>query len=335
MNLRNPVFVSPEQIFYPDPNLRTPYLQQFNLDIQHQLMNDLLVDVAYVGKIGHKLMMGLDSNPAIYVPGTTIQNENAHRIYQGYGENQVLSTIGNSDYNGLQLGITKRYARGFTVQGSYTFSRSLYNSSSYTETPAVPDVFDLHTQWALSDFSAKHIASMSWVWDLPRLSSGPGFAKAIRSAILGNWEYTGSFTYNSGLPVNIVSGTDVALSGTQNQRPNVNGSPTLPGGRTRAAQIAQWFNTAVFYPAATGTFGNAGRNIVIGPPQKGTNMALMKNFPLPLREGMRLQFRAEAFGVFNVPNFSSPNASMNSKTFGQITSAGGARELQFALKLFF
>ncbi len=135
--------------------------------------------------------------------------------------------------------------------------------------------------------------------------------------------------------MNVVSGSDVALSGTENQRPNVVGSPSLPGGRSRAAQIAQYFNIAAFSPAAPGTYGNAGRNVILGPPQKSTNMALMKNFPIPLRESMYLQFRAEAFSVFNIPNFSSPNATMSSKTFGQITSAGGDRELQFALKLFF
>jgi hypothetical protein len=171
--------------------------------------------------------------------------------------------------------------------------------------------------------------------DLGFASNGTAW-EAIRSAVLGGWEYTGSLTYNSGLPVNVVSGSDVVLTGTENQRPNVSGSPLLPGGRSRAADVAEWFNTAVFSSATAGTFGNAGRNVITGPPQKGTNMALMKNFPIPLREGMHLQFRAEAFGVFNVPNFSSPNATFgSSKTFGQITSAGGARELQLALKLFF
>ena len=335
VNLTNPTFVAPYQIIYPDPNLRTPYLQQFNLDVQQQVWNDLLVDVGYVGRIGHKLLIGLDSNPAIYGPGATLNNENARRIYQGFGQNNILSTIGNSDYNGLQIGITKRYAHGFTLQGSYTFSRSVDNSSSYTETAAVPDVFNLHTQWALSDFSAKHIASASWVWDLPKLNANGGAMRAIAAAVAGGWTYTGSFTYNSGLPVNVTSGSDVALTGTENQRPNVVGSPDLPGGRSRAAQITEWFNTAAFAAAATGSFGNAGRNVITGPPQKGFNMALMKNFPIPLREGMRLQFRAEAFSVFNVPNFSSPNATLTSKTFGQITSAGGDRQLQFALKLLF
>jgi len=176
---------------------------------------------------------------------------------------------------------------------------------------------------------------MSWVWDLPKLASGGSLLKSSASAVFGNWEYTGSFTYNSGLPVNVVTGSDIALTGTENQRPNVNGSPILPGGRRRSDQIASWFNTAAFSSPASGKFGNTGRNVIVDPPQKGTNMALMKNVPIPLSEGLRLQFRAEAFSVFNVPNFSNPNATLSSKTFGQITSAGGARELQFAMKLFF
>ncbi len=158
-----------QRIGHTDPNLTTPYLQQFNFDVQQQVMQNLLVDVAYVGKLGRHLLIGLDSNPAIYEPGATLNNENARRIYQGYGQNNILSTIGNSAYNGLQIGVTKRCAHGFTLQGSYTFSRSLDDSSSYTETAAVPNVFDLHTQSALSDFSAKHIASASWIWDLPKI----------------------------------------------------------------------------------------------------------------------------------------------------------------------
>jgi hypothetical protein len=138
----------------------------------------------------------------------------------------------------------------------------------------------------------------------------------------------------SGTPINVLTGADNALSGNPNQRPNVIGNPVLPGGRFTAAEIAEWFNPAAFAVPAAGTYGNAGRNALLGPGAKVTNLALIKNFGVPFREGMRLQFRSEFFNLFNTVNFSNPNATLGA-SMGRITSTSGARVIQFALKLLF
>ena len=129
----------------------------------------------------------------------------------------------------------------------------------------------------------------------------------------------------------MLTGVDNALSGTPLQRPNVNGNPVLPSDRNRTAQIAGWFDPTVFTQPVAGTYGNTGRNALIGPAASTTNMALFKSFRVPWRETMRLQFRSEFFSIFNSPVLGSPNTTVGSK-MGKITSAGGARVIQFALK---
>ena len=140
----------------------------------------------------------------------------------------------------------------------------------------------------------------------------------------------------SGMPVNVTTGADNALSSTPNQRPNVNGNPVLSYDRPRAEKILAWFDRSVFSAPAPGTYGNVGRNALIGPSESTTNLAVFKNFRIPGREGQRLQFRSEFFNVFNSVNLSNPNASLSSGVqMGRITSSGSARVIQFALKFLF
>jgi hypothetical protein len=136
--------------------------------------------------------------------------------------------------------------------------------------------------------------------------------------------------------LNIETGTDIALSGTPRQRADVIGEHRLSGDRSRGEKIAAWFNRAAFANPATGTYGNVGRNALIGPGDMTTNLGLFKHFPLPGRESMRLQFRSEFFNVLNKPTLGNPNTSVSAGArMGQITSAGGARVIQFALKFLF
>jgi len=333
VNLKNPLFVGTQQIFYDDPGMRTPYVQQFNLNVQHEIVRDLEVQVGYFGKLGHKLLLGLSANPAVNAPGATLVNENSRRLYQGFGANNVLSSEANSNYNGLQVQVNKRFSHGFSVQGAYTFSRSLDQSSAFSLGAGVPNVFNLHSQYGLSDFEAKHIASCSWIWDLPRMA---GTAPMIR-AVAGGWQINGLVSLQSGTPVNVLTGADQAVSGTNNQRPDVVGNPVLSSDRSRAQKIQQWFNPAAFAAPALTTYGNAGRNVLLGPGSATTNLGLFKSFPLPLREQLRLQFRSEFFNIFNAVNLGNPSSpSLTSGArMGQITTAADGRVIQFALKVLF
>ena len=334
VNLTNPTFSTnpPPQLTYPSNNLVTPYSLQYNLTVQRQIVNNLVLETAYVGKLGRKELTDISTNPALYAPGATVANENSRVIYPGFGNLTSMGTFANSEYNALQIRVLKRLSRNFTIQAAYTFSKSMdQSSSSVTDTAAIPNPFDLKNEWALSDFYAKHIASIAGVWTLPRLLR---HSFLIREGA-GGWNFSARFTAHSGLPLNVVTGADNALSGTPKQRPNVIGNPVLPGNRPTAAQVAEWFNGSMFTTPAAGTYGDLGRNALIGPAAKSTNAAMMKNFyPFANREKMYVQFRMEVFSLFNTPNFSNPNTTMGS-SLGKITSASGDRELQFALKVVF
>ncbi len=193
-----------------------------------------------------------------------------------------METAANSSYHGLQVQGTKRFSHHFSVQGAYTFSKAIDQTSSTSpESPLAPNPFDLAAERGLASFNAEHIGSLSWIADLPALSGQPA---ALR-LVAGGWQWNGLFTARTGLPLNPTLGSDVALSGTGSQRPNVAGSWQEPSGRSLDAQLADWFNPAAFATPATGTFGNAGRDIIIGPSSANVNVGLFKTFPVPCGKG--------------------------------------------------
>jgi hypothetical protein len=291
-----------------------------------------VVQAAYVGKIGRKLLMGVSTNPALFVPGATVGNINNRRLIPGFGNLQNISSRANSTYHGLQIEATKRMSHGFSLQGAYTWSKSLDQASAIALGGAVPNVFDLGTQWGRSDFDARHVAAFSWIWDLPRLA---GSAAPVRW-IAGGWQLNGMLTARSGQALNIVTGQDNALSGTPNQRPNLVGNPHLSTDRPRSQLVSAWFDRTAFANPAQGTYGNLGRNALTAPGNFGLNAGIFKSFPIPLREQMRFEFRTEFFSITNTPNFSNPNNNLNAgANMGRITGAGGARVVQFAAKVLF
>src|SRR5437870_11479915 len=120
--------------------------------------------------------------------------------------------------SGIQLqllarGGEERYSRGFTVEGAYTWSRSLDDASAFSLGAAVPNVFNLRSQWGVSDFFVKQIASFSWIWDLPMLAG----SNPVLRFVAGGWEVNGLVLLRSGTPINVVTGADNAFSGTSNQ----------------------------------------------------------------------------------------------------------------------
>ena len=332
IDLTNPKFVGLQEIFYPDATLVSPYIQQFNVNVQREVVKDLAVQVAYVGKIGRKLLMGINTNPALFASGATVANINDRRLIQGFGSLQTISSQANSTYHAFQLEATKRMSRGFSVQGAYTWAKSLDQASAIALGAAVPNVFNLGSQWGRSDFDARHVMALSWIWDLPALPSSPALVRWIA----GGWEVNGLLTARTGQPLNILTGQDNALSSTPNQRPNQVGNPNLSPDRPRSELVAAWFDRTAFANPAAGTYGNFGRNVIDAPGNFGLNAGVFKSFPIPAREGMRFEFRTEFFSLTNTPTFSNPNNNLSAgANMGRITAAGGARVIQFAGKLLF
>ena len=334
INTVDPEFVGRQQLSFLEPTMRSPYVQQFGLNVQREIVPDLMVQVGYVGRLSRKGFLVVAGNPAPYQEGATLRNINARRIHQGFGNNREISAQANSNYNALQVEVNKRFSKGFSFQMAYTWARSIDMDSGITTSinRSPPNPFNIRSQFGLSEFFAKHTYSASWIWDLPRLSDQ---SAALRN-IVGGWQFNGLITARTGNPFDVITGIDNALIGTRNQRPNVTGDHQLSGDRSRGEQIQAWFNRAAFANPTDGTFGDVGRNSLIGPGAFQTNLGLFKNFSIPGHEGMRLQFRSEFFNAFNNVNLNNPNGALNAGSrMGRITSARGARVIQFALKFLF
>ena len=299
-------------------DLRTPYLHQFNVNVQRQLGPSRLVEVAYVGSRGRNLVAGRDLNQ----PAPSPQSLNL-RPNPFFGDITFIESRARSRYDSVQLRFEQHFVRGLSVLAAYTLGKSEDDASAFFPSGGDPnfpqDSNNLTAEWGRSNFDVRHRASIS-----------------VGQALPWDMQVTGVITLQSGrpftvalLPENDNSNTGrSALGFGANDRPNVSGDPSLA-----SPEPTQWFNTGAFSLPAFGTFGNAGRNILEGPAYANVNVALLKH--VRLGGDTRLQLRAEAFNVFNRANFDLPDNFFGSPTFGQVLSAQAPRRVQLGARLLF
>ncbi len=335
---KNPYFVYPAQYYAPDPNLKNAYIQQFNINVQHEFPKDFMVQAGYVGSLGDRLWDGYQANAAPYSAGGTAGNAQSRRPFlpQYYGGITRIATIGYSNYNSLQVTARKRLSAGYTMQVAYTYSKSL-DAGSYADAdsgteqnPASPVI----GEYARSDFYQKQLFRLNGIWDLPQFRN-LGF---VRQAV-GGWEVTGLMNYSSGTPFSVTTGAAAPWLGAGRDigslRLNLTGNSCAGCGSRDSWARTGYFSQAAFVTPPTGTFGNSGRNSLLGPSYFDTDLSAVKNFPFLKRENSRVQFRADVFNLFNRVPFNNPTSSNSSSVFGRITSAGNARQVQLALRFAF
>jgi hypothetical protein len=343
-----------------NPNLRLPYAQDWNLNIERALGRDWLLEVGYIGTKGTKLPRFIEANPAVYIPGESTQdNGDQRRLYSGctvtgttpctYSSVGEIAGISDSSYNALQVSLKRRFAHGFSMLVSYTLSKTLDDVSSFNitgsasqsvagENDLAQNPFDVKAEWGRSMFDARHRFVTSYQWDLPWFKHPDNWY----GHILRNWQVNGITTLMSNTPFTVYDSSNPSLQGSApeisgffSSRPNIVGDPNsgaCPGGipvRTAAC----WFNTNAFAHAATGQFGDVGRNTLDGPAFQQWDFSAIKT--IPIRERMSVQLRAEMFNIFNNVNFELPNNDINSPGFGQIVAAQPGRIVQLALKFQF
>ncbi|MEZ5361737.1 MAG: TonB-dependent receptor [Bryobacterales bacterium] len=331
----NPSFSLPMTTNYYDQNAVTPYVQHYSLTIEHQLTSTLTGQVAYVGNTSRKLFFQRDANMPIYTPGSsTAGNINARRPYLPGTFAQIAhtNTGANAHYDSLQASFRQRLAHGFTINGSYTFSKSIDEISDDIFNPTAVALVNSNNRRldrGASSFNAPHIFVLSYLWDLPQTQRFGWVGKQV----INGWQMSGITRFDAGSPITITAGSDTNLDGNANDRADLVGDPHLADNRSRDAKLAEYFNTDAFARPATGTFGTAGRGILYSPGAQTWNLSALKNFAV--REGQKLQFRAELFSAFNHPNFASPNTVLSNPNFGRILGASGARVVQFGLKYLF
>ncbi len=334
---RNFPFQLPATALAFQRDLATPYMQHWNLNVQRQLGRNRVLEVGYVGSKGTKLLASRDINqPALASPVSPNRRPNPF-----FADINLVESRAGSSYHSLQVRLQQRLTDGLALLSSYTYAKSIDDASSFFTSAGDPNFpqnsYDTRQERGRSNFDVRQRLSVSYSYDLPfgrgrRFGDGQGFL----STLLSGWQTNGVVTLQTGRPFTVALLSDIDQSNTgrsnlgfgANDRPNVTGEARLSN-RTPE----RWFNTSAYAFPAFGTFGNAGRNTLDGPGYQNVNASLVKH--TRLSESASLQLRAEAFNLFNRPNFDLPDNFLGSPTFGQIRSAQSPRHLQFGVKLLF
>jgi hypothetical protein len=327
-------FINPAVANTLAPVLHLPYIQQWSLTVERSLSSNDVVELSYVGTKGTRLSLAADDNQPLYIPGQSTQsNAQQRRPYPLISSIVAMRDDGNSSYNSLQITARHRVRAGLTFTSNFTYSKSLDITSSpanilLTGGALIPDPTNPRLRRAPSDFNVPYSWRTSLVWAVPYAKHEKGLAR-----ILSDWEVNGLATVESGLPFSVAAPFNNSFTGEGLDFADVVSGQkyTLSGSRSRNDKVNQWFNTAAFMANATGTYGNAGRNIIRAPSLVNFDFALVK--PFPIGERFRLMLRSEFFDLFNTPQFLPPGATLATATFGKITSARDPRILQLSLKL--
>jgi hypothetical protein len=356
-------------------NLRTPYSQQWNLTVQYEFLPRWTVELGYLGTHSIKLyntqsinnaFLRNANNPGPFGLATnSFANRDARVPIVGFSAFglTVITESAKSFYNALLVTVNHQFARGLYFKGAYTFSKSLDNNSAGSDFDIgglsgfqlAPDL-----NKGLSDHDVRHRLALTYVYDLP----GP--RRGWLQPLLGAWAISGATTFQSGFPGSVTQFAGSSLSGSSgraNLIPNcqlltsgsvksrldnylniacAESTPLLTGGMTFGPLSPQEGPGDQFYtitPGGNGRLqGTSGRGVFRGPFQQRWDFALAKKIPAPrlLGEAGRIEFRSEFFNLFNKTNFGTPSGFTNPATFGRITGAfGAARQIQFALKIYF
>jgi hypothetical protein len=305
-----------------NPENRTPYSNQWNFTVQQQILDDLSLEVGYVGSANRKQVGYTAINSARPGPGP-IQ---PRRLLPDFGDLDGGANRFGSNYNALQVKLTKRFSSGLLFNMNYTWGRAMDDQSSLAEWKT-QDPYNMKADYSRASIDLRHIFNFSYVYDLPfgrGRRFGGNWNRAL-DAVLGGWAVDGFIRAQTGRPYNVTLGQDRANVGRTYQRPNVSRDPNT-GPRTPD----QWFDTAAFSLPAPFTFGNAGAFIVEGDGRHNYDISLAKRFYV--RENHSLELRGEFFNLTNTVKMGDPNTNFSSTAFGQVTSATDARQIQLALR---
>lgn len=317
--------------------LSAPTIQEWNVSVEHQLFWHTVLSVAYEGSESYHLFGSKDGNPAIYNSNLTLAQNlattQARRIMNPYyGDMSLMQSKGTSSFNGLTISARRQVGHGLTFVGGYRWSKCLDQGEyiwgdSVTYTDGNNPIYDK----SLCSYDIGSKLTFSYVYQLPSVKSLGFFGRNV----LSGWLSSGMLTWQDGLPYGVGTGSNNAANGVSLDRANIIGDPSLPGYRSTAQHLREWFNTAAFAANAPGTFGDTARDPFRGPHYSDLDFSLEKTIPLFGSETRQLQFRGEFFNLFNEPNFGNPSSTLTSPTFGEILSAGSPRIIQLSLKFIF
>ncbi len=361
--------LAPISVRGEDTNWKTPYMQHWSLDVQHQFFKNTIVDVGYYGSKGTNLIGIVDINllkpgyaislgstgcatgasttptAPCQVSGTAFTSAAAENIldqvrpFRGYKAINIIKPEFNSNYHSLQVAVQQRFSGVSQINVAYTFAKNLTDNQTDRST-APQNPYDIRSEYGRAQLDRRHVFVTNYIYELPFYRNRKGGL----GLLLGGWQSSGIFTFQTGLPLTATTsnydpaGIGFLGASASGARPNQIGNPNSNG----AGSQSQYFNTTAFQTVFPGnginnTPGTAGRGTIFGPNTTRLDFSLMKNFHFT--ESINLQLRGELFNIFNTTNFLgvATNASVLSgvSTFGFITSTRDPRTAQLGIKFLF
>ena len=335
----------------------TPYMLQYNLNVQHEILANTLVSVGYVGSGGRKLLGAYDYNQprptTVSADGRPVRPAGTSRPNPNFANMQFTSPIHNSNYNSLTASVERRFAGGSHISANWNWSHSLdtnsseFNGDGFNSAGETRDINNRAADYGNSTFDIRHVGTVNYAYQLPfgagkRIGSG---WNGIKQTLLGGWDTTGIARFSSGPPFQVYNGFDRShdLRTGANRADRVDLRPGFSNNPV-TGDPNQWFNPNAFALQPDGTYGNLGRNTLRGPGLTSVDLGLTKN--TKLTERVNAQFRFEAFNIINRANFAVPPiqalamfldaSSAINPLAGKIASTTtSARQLQFAVRLEF
>ena len=336
----------PDELSNADPNMRTQYSINWSLAVQYAFARNYVVEAAYIGSVGRKLYQEYDVNR---VNGDLLDGR-LDRLNPNFGVIGYAQANGNSSYHGATVSVKKRFTQGLDFQVGYTYGKAIDTSSSFGRGLNIFDPLRLYLNRGRADFDVRHKVASSIVYDIPSprfldklfggwqigaitiLQSGPPFTVTCSSSFQPVRDANGRIIGNDGCDFNADGRSDDPLN-----------APAFGNTKTGLSRSDYMFPNRIFqasdFPSpALGVLGNLGRNTFPSPGYANTDFVLAKKTKIPWflgKEGANLLFRAEFFNLFNRVNLVPPVGDTSSPDFGRSTSAFGARNAQFGLKIEF
>ncbi len=337
--------VGQKTIFTPDfidQNHHTLYAHHFNVSLQRQLTGTMLLELEYLGNMGHN-----------FGDGDTVSIDEVPPQLRGTTQNQLLRPFpqfsdvtwrspnwGNSTYNAGIVKLEKRFSKGLNLLGTYTYSKFLTDMESSNELAGASaqgqqSYYARHLDKGLSGNDVRNRLTGSAVYELP-----VGKNKLLRTnnsildSMVGGWSLGVIAEVRSGSPYSVYMQTNQLDAFSPGQRANIIANPALPGDRPRAQLVREWFNTAAYAFPGAGILGDASRSPGIGPGFIDVDTSVQKD--IHLTENRYFQISGRFYNLFNHANFAIPNGSLGSPAFGTISSTvNGGRYVQLTLRFIF
>jgi len=325
-----------------DPNLRTPYIENWFVGIQRQVLNGTVVELNYIGSAGRHLFNSINVNR---FAGDLLATGTFHGLNPSFQSISMIQSTSNSIYNGLTFSVKHAFHRGVTLQGNYTYGKAIDDTDGETGNTSWQNAWNQRAERGLAGFDVRQRLNLVGIWETPFFKNRGAFAPA--HYVLGGWQLSGIAILDSGTPITVTNtaafrldptgkvnlGGDYNADNSTGDRPNAPLTAVQTVGFSRQAFITGIVPASIFPAPAPGTDGNLGRDTFRGPGFAQVDLALTKNFKIG--ERINATLRGDAYNAFNRVNLTNPTLDLNSVNFGKSTGQNTPRLMQVGLRLRF